>query len=69
MLLAHGVFSFGATARESYERMIELVTRAESYLRAHGAWELGPPPAPQSHGAADDLVALRSAVSVASAGR
>src|SRR5262245_1895422 len=25
----HGIFSWGATARESYERMIELVTRAE----------------------------------------
>ncbi len=68
VLLGHGVFSFGASARASYERMIELVTRAELYLRAHGAWELEPPPPPRSFGAADDLVALRSAVSVA-AGR
>jgi rhamnose utilization protein RhaD (predicted bifunctional aldolase and dehydrogenase)/NAD(P)-dependent dehydrogenase (short-subunit alcohol dehydrogenase family) len=29
----HGVFTFGATARESYERMIELVSRAEERLR------------------------------------
>ncbi|MCG3147562.1 MAG: 3-phenylpropionate-dihydrodiol/cinnamic acid-dihydrodiol dehydrogenase [Verrucomicrobiae bacterium] len=28
-LLHHGLFSFGATAQESYERMIELVTLAE----------------------------------------
>ncbi len=37
VLLHHGVFSFGNTARESYERMIELVTRAEHYLERHGA--------------------------------
>ncbi|HBL31373.1 MAG TPA: bifunctional aldolase/short-chain dehydrogenase [Acidobacteria bacterium] len=40
VLLHHGIFSFGATARESYERMIHLVTQAEGYLAAHGAWEL-----------------------------
>lgn len=31
-LLHHGLFSFGATAQESYERMIELVTLAEKAL-------------------------------------
>jgi rhamnose utilization protein RhaD (predicted bifunctional aldolase and dehydrogenase)/NAD(P)-dependent dehydrogenase (short-subunit alcohol dehydrogenase family) len=46
VLLQHGIFSFGDTARESYERMIELVSRAEEYLAAHGAWDLpAPPPA------------------------
>ncbi|GAC1315351.1 MAG: bifunctional aldolase/short-chain dehydrogenase [Chloroflexota bacterium] len=40
VLLKHGFFSFGATARESYERMIELVRCAEEYLRAHHAWQL-----------------------------
>jgi rhamnose utilization protein RhaD (predicted bifunctional aldolase and dehydrogenase)/NAD(P)-dependent dehydrogenase (short-subunit alcohol dehydrogenase family) len=40
VLLRHGVFSFGATARESYERMIALVSRAETYLQAHGAWDV-----------------------------
>lgn len=34
VLLQHGIFSFGATARESYERMIDLVGRAEQYLSA-----------------------------------
>jgi rhamnose utilization protein RhaD (predicted bifunctional aldolase and dehydrogenase)/NAD(P)-dependent dehydrogenase (short-subunit alcohol dehydrogenase family) len=43
VLLNHGIFSFGDSARESYERMIELVTRAEDYLARHGAWELPPP--------------------------
>jgi rhamnose utilization protein RhaD (predicted bifunctional aldolase and dehydrogenase) len=32
ILMQHGVFSFGETARESYERMIALVSRAEAYL-------------------------------------
>ncbi len=36
ILAKHGIFSFGATAREAYERMIALVTRAEERL-AHGA--------------------------------
>lgn len=40
VLLNHGIFSFGATARESYERMIELVDMAERYLAKHGAWQL-----------------------------
>jgi rhamnose utilization protein RhaD (predicted bifunctional aldolase and dehydrogenase)/NAD(P)-dependent dehydrogenase (short-subunit alcohol dehydrogenase family) len=30
----HGIFTFGATAREAYERMIALVTRAEARLAA-----------------------------------
>jgi len=40
VLLKHGIFSFGATARESYERMIQLVERAERYLARHNAWNL-----------------------------
>jgi rhamnose utilization protein RhaD (predicted bifunctional aldolase and dehydrogenase)/NAD(P)-dependent dehydrogenase (short-subunit alcohol dehydrogenase family) len=32
MLIKHGIFSFGATAREAYERMIEFVTLAENYI-------------------------------------
>lgn len=33
VLAKHGLFTFGATARESYERTIELVDKAERYLR------------------------------------
>ncbi len=44
VLMNHGIFSFGATARESYDRMIELVRQAEEYLEARGAWALGPFP-------------------------
>jgi rhamnose utilization protein RhaD (predicted bifunctional aldolase and dehydrogenase)/NAD(P)-dependent dehydrogenase (short-subunit alcohol dehydrogenase family) len=44
VLLNHGIFSFGETARESYERMIQLVRRAEEVLERRGAWDLGPYP-------------------------
>jgi rhamnose utilization protein RhaD (predicted bifunctional aldolase and dehydrogenase)/NAD(P)-dependent dehydrogenase (short-subunit alcohol dehydrogenase family) len=40
VLMNHGVFSFGETAKESYELMIELVTMAEQYLAERGADEL-----------------------------
>ena len=44
VLLNHGIFSFGETARESYERMIELVTLAEKYLESKRAWSVAPKP-------------------------
>lgn len=64
VLLNHGIFSFGATAREAYERMIMLVSRAEDYLKKHGDWELGfaaaqPPASPQRQ----DIAELRLEVS------
>lgn len=64
VLLKHGIFSFGETARSAYERMIELVTRAEVYLEAHNAWHISIPPidtpvAPLRH----ELATLRRAVS------
>jgi rhamnose utilization protein RhaD (predicted bifunctional aldolase and dehydrogenase)/NAD(P)-dependent dehydrogenase (short-subunit alcohol dehydrogenase family) len=40
VLLNHGIFSFGNTARESYERMIDLVGRAEDYLKRKQAWDI-----------------------------
>jgi len=43
VLLKHGIFSFGATARQSYERMIELVDLAERYLERRNAWQLKRP--------------------------
>jgi rhamnose utilization protein RhaD (predicted bifunctional aldolase and dehydrogenase)/NAD(P)-dependent dehydrogenase (short-subunit alcohol dehydrogenase family) len=42
VLLNHGIFSFGSSARESYERMIALVGRAEAYLDRNRAWSLTP---------------------------
>jgi rhamnose utilization protein RhaD (predicted bifunctional aldolase and dehydrogenase)/NAD(P)-dependent dehydrogenase (short-subunit alcohol dehydrogenase family) len=40
VLMNHGLFTFGETARESYERMIALVDKAEKYLKRKGAWRL-----------------------------
>ncbi len=40
VLMNHGIFSFGATASESYERMIALVDRAEVYLQKKNAWNI-----------------------------
>ena len=37
VLMKHGLLTWGATARESYERTIELVTRAEQFLAKQGA--------------------------------
>jgi rhamnose utilization protein RhaD (predicted bifunctional aldolase and dehydrogenase)/NAD(P)-dependent dehydrogenase (short-subunit alcohol dehydrogenase family) len=57
VLLNHGIFSFGDTARESYERMIELVGRAEEMLERRQAWALGP--YPETAGEADPLAIAR----------
>jgi rhamnose utilization protein RhaD (predicted bifunctional aldolase and dehydrogenase)/NAD(P)-dependent dehydrogenase (short-subunit alcohol dehydrogenase family) len=35
VLMNHGIFTWGDTARESYERMIEMVSLAEAYVRTH----------------------------------
>jgi len=65
VLLNHGIFSFGATARESYERMIELVGMAEAYLQAHGAWDVARMAAqrPALSGVGLDLAGLRKRLS------
>jgi len=43
ILMNHGIFSFGETAQESYERMTDLVGQAEQYLQQQAAWELPDP--------------------------
>ena len=40
VLMNHGIFSFAENAKDSYYRMIELVTRAEAYLKDNNAWQL-----------------------------
>jgi rhamnose utilization protein RhaD (predicted bifunctional aldolase and dehydrogenase)/NAD(P)-dependent dehydrogenase (short-subunit alcohol dehydrogenase family) len=52
VLMNHGVFSFAGTAKESYERMIALVTRAEGFLKARRAWDTRGNEAPRSDDAA-----------------
>ncbi|MDO8413845.1 MAG: bifunctional aldolase/short-chain dehydrogenase [Gallionellaceae bacterium] len=50
VLLNHGIFSFGENAKESYERMIMLVGRAEDYLKRHNAWDVAPSSVTAAHG-------------------
>ena len=63
VLVSHGIFSFGADARESYERMIELVSMAEEYLQKKKAWHIGfstkSAPAPKR----EEIASLRRAIS------
>ncbi len=40
VLMNHGIFSFGDTAKESYDRMIELVSMAEDYLAQKHALDI-----------------------------
>jgi NAD(P)-dependent dehydrogenase (short-subunit alcohol dehydrogenase family) len=40
VLMNHGLFTYGETAKASYELMIDLVSLAEEYLAKHGAWSL-----------------------------
>jgi rhamnose utilization protein RhaD (predicted bifunctional aldolase and dehydrogenase)/NAD(P)-dependent dehydrogenase (short-subunit alcohol dehydrogenase family) len=63
VLMNHGIFSFGSTARESYERMIKLVNMAEAYLKKRGVWKLDGPRQPSEPPPARDLARLRSDVS------
>jgi rhamnose utilization protein RhaD (predicted bifunctional aldolase and dehydrogenase)/NAD(P)-dependent dehydrogenase (short-subunit alcohol dehydrogenase family) len=63
VLLSHGVFSFAADARESYELMVELVSMAEKYLAAQKAWSIGLPPASASAFKREDAAKLRHEVS------
>jgi rhamnose utilization protein RhaD (predicted bifunctional aldolase and dehydrogenase)/NAD(P)-dependent dehydrogenase (short-subunit alcohol dehydrogenase family) len=40
ILMNHGIFSFGDNAKESYDRMINLVNDAEIYLKSKNAWDI-----------------------------
>ena len=66
VLMNHGIFSFGGTAKESYERMIALVARAQAYLRDRGAWDVSslPPVVSDNREVRLDLARLRRDASV-----
>ncbi len=67
VLMNHGIFSFGEDARQSYDRMIDLVSQAEQYLESHGAWELSSPEADSSGSPLyKELARLRNELSKAS---
>jgi len=62
VLLSHGIFSFGSDARESYERMIELVSLAEDYLKRKAAPRTASP-AKSGTVKREEIAALRRAIS------
>ena len=63
VLLSHGIFSFAEDARESYERMIELVSMAEEYLQKKRAWHLGLARTEPAKVNREDIASLRRALS------
>jgi rhamnose utilization protein RhaD (predicted bifunctional aldolase and dehydrogenase) len=65
ILAYHGVVAFGDDARSSYEHMLELVTRAETYLKTHGAWEVAGITPASTTPPAENLGALRAAIDAA----
>lgn len=74
-VLHQGLVTFGETARQAYERLVDQVTRTEGYLESQGAWHLGVTPGvtDEAYPSPDravrqELAALRQAVS-ALAGR
>ena len=69
VLMNHGLFTFGDTAKVAYERMIELVTLAEAYLAKHKAWDLkSPAPIPAPRASRLEIAALRKEISAAMGG-
>ena len=63
VLLNHGIFSFGQSAKESYDRMIALVDRAERYLKDRRAWDSAWPEATPNPDSALELAQLRREIS------
>jgi NAD(P)-dependent dehydrogenase (short-subunit alcohol dehydrogenase family)/ribulose-5-phosphate 4-epimerase/fuculose-1-phosphate aldolase len=62
----HGIFTFGATAKEAYDRMIHYVTLAEEHVRKAGKPPFTPAKLPETLAAPADIAAmLRGAVAVA----
>jgi len=55
VLLNHGLFTFGDSAEQAYQRMIDLVDRAERYLQQQQAWALPWIPTPSDAAAVDTL--------------
>ncbi|MEA2938292.1 MAG: hypothetical protein QOC56_1796 [Alphaproteobacteria bacterium] len=65
VLRKHGIFTFAASARESYERMIELVSRAEERLKRGRKAVFASAPVPQQLAAPGEIAPiLRGAVSI-----
>lgn len=66
VLLDHGLVTFADTAQTSYQNIIDLVDRAEEYLKRHRAWDIEPLATPAfDEPVRNELAALRQAVSKA----
>lgn len=63
VLLKHGIFSFGNTAEESYNRMIELVGLAENYIHDNVKQNTTEYKSPVETNVSLDLAQLRSSIS------
>jgi rhamnose utilization protein RhaD (predicted bifunctional aldolase and dehydrogenase)/NAD(P)-dependent dehydrogenase (short-subunit alcohol dehydrogenase family) len=63
VLLNHGLFTFGATARQAYERHLELLERAERWLDQHAPVPEGPGQPKLPDVPLTDLAELRRTVS------
>jgi NAD(P)-dependent dehydrogenase (short-subunit alcohol dehydrogenase family)/ribulose-5-phosphate 4-epimerase/fuculose-1-phosphate aldolase len=64
VLLNHGIFSFGNTAKQAYDRMIDLVGLAEQYLINQNAWELEKPlDKPTAESIRNEVAQLRQGIS------
>lgn len=69
VLLKHGIFTYGPTARESYERMIQLVSEAEAFIARQGARSLHPVKLPALLHPSEALPVLRGALARAAGDR
>jgi len=66
ILMNHGIFSFAETAKQSYDRMIELVSKAESYLKKNNAWVINVDTNNNTNtGKRHDICTLRNSISAA----
>ncbi len=63
ILLNHGIFTFGATAKESYQRHIQYVSMAEDYLKKQNAWDLKQGDIKQASNVAASILKLRNDIS------
>jgi rhamnose utilization protein RhaD (predicted bifunctional aldolase and dehydrogenase)/NAD(P)-dependent dehydrogenase (short-subunit alcohol dehydrogenase family) len=69
VLLKHGFFSFGETAKESYVRMLDLVRRAEAYLDQQAAFDVPLAETPSTVSPSRvDMAGLRAEVSAVAGG-
>lgn len=58
VLMNHGLFTWGPTARAAYEQHIQLVSEAEQYLAARNAWQISLPDLPTPAGSQRQQIAL-----------